>query len=830
MGKKVKKEAEPFSKDVFDPLPIESKTAATAVLMLSSPEEEVLAKACESIHKFAEKGDENKASLMCLGAIEPLSRLISHEDKTVRRNAVMALGVMASNNEVKKCLKTLDVIPAIISKLSPEENIVVHEFATLCLTSLSVDFSYKVQIFEHKGLEPLIQLLSSPDPDVKKNSVECIFNLVQDFQNRAALQGLNGLPPLLELLRSEFPVIQQLALRTIENITTDSETRVAFGNVQGFDRILEILGTKEFSDLHEGALRVILNCLEDSKSMQLIQTMGGLEQLLQFVGMSTLPEAQANAVKAIAKMAQSSENRKILHERNIEKTLTDLLMQENESVRTAACQAVATVSKNLSSKDTFRCLDAIKPIVQLLNSEESELRMAAAEALSSLTNSNNLNAYAIHDAEGDMLLVRQLRDSCTGAAVYAASVLTNMASQEDLRRSILAHEAMPSLVELLHSTDNNILISATQAVASLACDAEARLELRNVGGLTPLVQLLKSINAEIRRNTCWAISVCANDEITALELCNAGALEILQEINLSPNRKNKFTELALQKLLDSNLSLKYSLTGHLSASDITTDGFYDPGQIKKGHQVHTLEEISKQAVNQHRATIAVNGKLPDQFITKGPDDRKQDSLTETIASSVLSSKRSSKTPSKMKGKGQKEDEKKKDEDEYKPQPEMVVDEAWSLPYDAAFHNLVKEAVESILPLQDVVKMYTALAKLVCDAMGGQVEPDKLHNYLWELHISELKFEAGSNIVLIGKIKKGTYFHRALLYKVLADRIGLSCSLTRGEYNRAWNEIFITGPKKTYGHSQPECYIIDLMHQPGNLMKNNSPAALAYQII
>lgn len=63
----------------------------------------------------------------------------------------------------------------------------------------------------------------------------------------------------------------------------------------------------------------------------------------------------------------------------------------------------------------------------------------------------------------------------------------------------------------------------------------------------------------------------------------------------------------------------------------------------------------------------------------------------------------------MKGKGNKEDEKRKDEDEYKPQPEMVMDETWSLPYDAAFHNLVKEAVESISPLQDVVKMYTALA-------------------------------------------------------------------------------------------------------------------------
>lgn len=51
-------------------------------------------------------------------------------------------------------------------------------------------------------------------------------------------------------------------------------------------------------------------------------------------------------------------------------------------------------------------------------------------------------------------------------------------------------------------------------------------------------------------------------------------------------------------------------------------------------------------------------------------------------------------------------------------------------------------------------------------MGGQVEPEKLHDFLWELHISELKFEACSNIVLIGKIKKGTYFHRALLFKVI----------------------------------------------------------------
>lgn len=59
------------------------------------------------------------------------------------------------------------------------EEVVIHEFASLCLANMSVEYTGKVQIFEHGGLEPLIRLLSSPDPDVKKNSIECIYNLVQ---------------------------------------------------------------------------------------------------------------------------------------------------------------------------------------------------------------------------------------------------------------------------------------------------------------------------------------------------------------------------------------------------------------------------------------------------------------------------------------------------------------------------------------------------------------------------------------------------------------------------------------------------------------------------
>ena len=45
-------------------------------------------------------------------------------------------------------------------------------------------------------------------------------------------------------------------------------------------------------------------------------------------------------------------------------------------------------------------------------------------------------------------------------------------------------------------------------------------------------------------------------------VCFSG-LEILQDIQLSSKRKNAFTDVAVEKLLDSNLSAKYALTGQL---------------------------------------------------------------------------------------------------------------------------------------------------------------------------------------------------------------------------------------------------------------------------
>ena len=54
---------------------------------------------------------------------------------------------------------------------------VVNEFAALAVSFMATEFSSKVTIFDNGGVEPLVRLLSSSDPDVQKNSIEALAQM-----------------------------------------------------------------------------------------------------------------------------------------------------------------------------------------------------------------------------------------------------------------------------------------------------------------------------------------------------------------------------------------------------------------------------------------------------------------------------------------------------------------------------------------------------------------------------------------------------------------------------------------------------------------------------
>ena len=95
-----------------------------------------------------------------------------------------------------------------------------------------------------------------------------------------------------------------------------------------------------------------------------------------------------------------------------------------------------------------------------------------------------------------------------------------------------------------------------------------------------------------------------------------------------------------------------------------------------------------------------------------------------------------------------------------------------------------------------------VAVLVCHAMGGSVEPNRIAEFSYKFRMTELKLKLGSNVIPIGRIDTGIFYHRALLFKAVCDVVGLGpCTLHRGDYNRAWNTFNLK--KHVLGHQSAE---------------------------
>ena len=99
-------------------------------------------------------------------------------------------------------------------------------------------------------------------------------------------------------------------------------------------------------------------------------------------------------------------------------------------------------------------------------------------------------------------------------------------------------------------------------------------------------------------------------------------------------------------------------------------------------------------------------------------------------------------------------------------------------------------------------------------------------------------ELGTSILPLGRLKVGQYIERAMLFKVLADRVHVACSLVRGQYARAWVEIAIAeeeyGPPSDYDPTPPlpsrllrPNYIVNLMDRPGQLIQIGTVEADIY---
>ena len=241
----------------------------------------------------------------------------------------------------------------------------------------------------------------------------------------------------------------------------------------------------------------------------------------------------------------------------------------------------------------------------MLTSDNPKVREFSCLALSNLTYRNTNNCRNILSFMGIEYIVGLLKDEKDTTKAYACICLVNTSADEIIREEVARSGFSQSIISALSSHNTLTQAKACLAVSAYCVDALVRYELKLYGVVSLLVELIKSNNDEVRCNACWALTCSASDFNIAVEFCKAGAIETLRDVNMSSQRKSSFTEAALNRLLEANLSAKYALKNSLDPTDAVLDGFYDMGPMRPNGKFHTLDDLSKIPINDKRPVIIV---------------------------------------------------------------------------------------------------------------------------------------------------------------------------------------------------------------------------------
>ncbi|XP_057446936.1 probable serine/threonine-protein kinase SIS8 isoform X3 [Lotus japonicus] len=110
-----------------------------------------------------------------------------------------------------------------------------------------------------------------------------------------------------------------------------------------------------------------------------------------------------------------------------------------------------------------------------------------------------------------------------------------------------------------------------------------------------------------------------------------------------------------------------------------------------------------------------------------------------------------------------------------------------------------------------------LAIFVADYMGGPVGDPESMTKAWGSLSYSLKATLGSMVLPLGSLTIGLARHRALLFKVLADSLGIPSRLVKGLQYTGSDDVAINFVKIDDGRE----YIVDLMADPGTLIPSDA---------
>ncbi|XP_028036231.1 armadillo repeat-containing protein 3 [Bombyx mandarina] len=827
MAKPLQKERENRSaekKDLtFHPYTITPESAHTSILLLESTEPEILCQTLRAITKFSAQDTQNRYILFDLDAIRYIVLHIEHSELNIRRFALKALAQLCQLPQVpEQVLADSANLRKIAFMLVKVEDVFVLEFASLVLSELTREPLGCEQLVSANILSTLFsRMKNSLDPDVQKNCLQTLSNLLDDpvCASEVTKNQQFSWPSLLALMQSKYLAIQHAALRTVDQLICrykDLVVQKTFRASTGVLDLCDILESYEFRDVHAQVLGVLRDYVETEENASHLYQSGCILRLLAYLEMA-LPAMKPHCLAVLTKMSFTSNGRDALYQTGTDMVFCHQLLSSNVDLLADAAMGVANMTKLLPSAVRMCETNIIEALCAILSDDSAAwfyVRMNALRALSELCRIIPRAASSLVEPNTFAALRNinvKFKDNPIEAQRLAVQCYINLQNYHVSTRAMLSPDFVQELVNILERIDIRLKILTCTALTGLMSEDLAKDLFTLKKGEEVVSNNLRIEHVGFRTALCILITSSVTDEGAEIYL-QLGTLHYMIE-----NKAARYVvgawEPAIEAIFRHHPSAKFAYTGTLDINDFTQEGFYVLKRLTK--RFPTIQEVLLQKPPPRDPVLIAMFLHPQSDGNSSMDIRMPYQRSSSkLAVSPSSGLFASFLPDDVNLRSYLLKLRLWFGDPAKSLHYIEIEDAH---YEVRYRDKCAEVSSSLKQRAQL------LAEFVVQQMSGLTQERDCSMPSVELHLADLMTELKSPVVGVGWVRVGGPLERAMLYKVLSDRVGLPCALKRVA-SHAWCEVAL--PEMDSDNEETEVsypagllrsnYVVDLVSHPGRL--------------
>nr|XP_046227453.1 outer dynein arm-docking complex subunit 2 [Scatophagus argus]XP_046227454.1 outer dynein arm-docking complex subunit 2 [Scatophagus argus] len=470
-----------------------------------------------------------------VGGLEVLLNLLDTDEVKCKIGSLKILRKISHNVQIRRAIVDLGGLQSIVKILdSPVKDL--KALAAETISNVAKFRRARRTVRQYGGIKKLVKLLDcvpnlvkltanqEKDVEVARCGALALWSCSKSTKNKEAIRKAGGIPLLGRLLKSQHENMLIPVVGTLQECASEKSYRIAIQTEGMIKDLVENLSS-ENDELQMHCASAIFKCAEDKQTRDLVRRYKGLQPLVSLLTKADNKQLLAAATGAIWKCSISVENVAKFQEYKALETLVGLLTDQPEEVLVNVVGALGEFAQIPANKATIRKSGGIKSLVNLLTRTNQALLVNVTKAVGACATDKD-NMAIIDQLDGVRLVWSLLKnpsaDVQSSAAWALCPCIENAKDAGEMVRSLVG--GLELIVNLLKSTNNEVLASICAAIAKIAKDKENLAVLTDHGVVPLLAKLTNTTDDRLRRHLAEAIGHCCMWGSNRTSFGDAGAV------------------------------------------------------------------------------------------------------------------------------------------------------------------------------------------------------------------------------------------------------------------------------------------------------------------